>query len=148
MADREDPFVSFHFSVDVQGAGVQGYFTEVSGVGSEHELIEDKIVDGDGREITRMIPGRIKWEPVVLKKGITSDLSFWDWRKTVVDGDLDAARQNCSIFMHDDQGKVVAAWEFVNAWPSKITGPSIKSDANEIGVEEVTIVHEGFDRTQ
>lgn len=148
MADREDPFVSFHFSVDVQGAGVQGYFTEVSGVGSEHELIEDKIVDGDGREVTRMIAGRLKWEPVVLKKGITSDMSFWDWRKTVVDGDLDGARQNCSIFMHDDQGKVVASWEFVNAWPSKITGPSVKSDANEIGVEEVTIVHEGFQRTQ
>ena len=92
MADRQDPFVSFHFSVDVQGAGVQGYFTEVSGVGSEHELIEDKVVDGDGREITRMIPGRLKFEPVVLKKGITSDMSFWDWRKTVVDGDLDGAR--------------------------------------------------------
>jgi phage tail-like protein len=148
MADREDPFVSFHFSVDVQGAGVQGYFTEVSGVGSEHELIEDKVVDGDGREVTRMIPGRLKWEPVVLKKGITSDLSFWDWRKTVADGDLDGARQNCSIFMHDDQGEVVASWEFINAWPSKITGPSVKADANEIGVEEVTIVHEGFERTQ
>lgn len=148
MAEREDPLVGFHFSIDVSGAGVQGYFTEVSGIGSEHELIEDKVVDGEGREVTRMLPGRIKWEAVTLKKGLSSDMSFWDWRKMVVDGDLDGARQNCSIFMYDDQGNVVATWEFVNAWPSKITGPAPKTDANEVSIEEVTLVHEGFQRTQ
>jgi phage tail-like protein len=40
----------------------------------------------------------------------------------------------------------VAIWHFANAWPSKVTGPSLKSDDNSFGVEEVTIVHEGMYR--
>jgi phage tail-like protein len=40
----------------------------------------------------------------------------------------------------------IAIWHFANAWPSKISGPSMKSDANEIGIEELTIVHEGMYR--
>ena len=31
---REDPIVGFHFALDVQGV-IKGYFTEVSGIGSE-----------------------------------------------------------------------------------------------------------------
>ena len=40
----------------------------------------------------------------------------------------------------------VARWDFVNAWPSKVTGPQVKSDSNEYGVEEMTICHEGMKR--
>ena len=39
MADHEDPLVSFHFAVDIQGV-VQGFFTECSGLGSETEIVE------------------------------------------------------------------------------------------------------------
>ena len=34
----------------------------------------------------------------------------------------------------------------VITWPSKLTGPTFKADDNGIGVEEVTIVHEGMYR--
>jgi phage tail-like protein len=40
----------------------------------------------------------------------------------------------------------VAEWDFVNAWPSKITGPQMKADGNSIGIEEIVIVHEGIKR--
>ena len=39
MANREDPLTGFHFAVDVQGV-IKGFFTECSGLGSEHEVIE------------------------------------------------------------------------------------------------------------
>ena len=41
MADRRDPLVGFHFAVEVQGV-VTGYFTECSGIGSEHEIVEHR----------------------------------------------------------------------------------------------------------
>ncbi len=138
----EDPLLGFNFRLDI-GDTLAGFFTEVSGVGSEHEVIEHKVVDKDGHEIIRKIPGRLKWGDVTLKRGITSDMQIWAWRDAVVQGSMTDSRKNCTITMMDRNYQAVAVWHFANAWPSKVTGPNFKSDSNEFGVEEVTIVHEG-----
>ena len=123
-----------------------GYFLEASGVGSEHEIVEHTVVDENGHEMVHKLPGRLKWEDVTLKRGITEDLQIWQWRQTVIEGKMADARKNISITMLDRQYEPVAIWHFSGAWPSKVTGPSFKSDSNEFGVEEVTIVHEGMYR--
>lgn len=142
---REDPLVGFHFAVEVQGK-VTGYFSEVSGLGSEQEVIEHKVVNEKGVEVVMKIPGRLKWENIVLKRGITSDMQIWDWRKKVEDGDVTGARSDGSVTMYDQALTAVARWEFKRAWPVKVTGPSVKSDSNEIGVEELTLAHEYISR--
>ena len=140
-ASREDPLVSFHFMIDVQGE-IKGYFTEVSGLGSESEIIEQKVVNEKGIEIIKKIPGRLKWGDITLKRGITSNLDMWDWRKKGEEGKVNDARKNGSIVMFDQELAEKARWNFVNGWPTKITGPAPKADSNEIGVEELTIAHE------
>ena len=140
---RTDPLVGFHYAVEIQGM-VTGYFAECSGLGSEHEVIEHKVVDDHGREIIMKIPGRLKWENVSLKRGITNNMDIWDWRKMVEDGDVVSARSNGSIVMFDQQLGEVGRWNFENAWPVKVTGPQVKSDSNEIGIEELSIAHEGL----
>jgi len=139
-----DPLVSFNFAIEVSGI-INGYFTECSGLGSETEVVDHKIVK-DGKEIVRKIPGRLKWGDITLKRGVTTNLDFWDWRKLVEDGNVAKARKNGSIMMFDQEGKEVARWNFAAGWPSKISGPSVKSDGNEVSVEELTIVHEGIER--
>jgi len=146
-AGREDPLLGFNFALDLSGA-VKGYFTEVSGIGSENEVIEQKVVTGKGIEVILRIPGRLKWGDITLKRGITSSMELWDWRKKVEEGKVKDARKNGSIVMFDRELKEVARWNFVNAWPSKITGPSPKADSNEIGIEELTIVHEHIERAK
>ncbi|MGQ9683353.1 MAG: phage tail protein [Anaerolineae bacterium] len=147
MAPQRDPLVSFQYRVDISGR-VKGYFTECSGLGSEHEVIEHKIVDENGHEIVRKVPGRLKWENIVLKRGITDSMDVWDWRKKVEDGKVEEARTNGSIIMLDQHFQEVARWNFENAWPVKVSGPQMKSDSNEIGIEELTIAHEGLWRVQ
>jgi phage tail-like protein len=144
MSER-DPLVGFHYAIEVQGV-INGYFTECSGIGSEHEVIEHKIVDEKGRESIHKIPGRLKWENVSLKRGITSNMDIWDWRDQVVAGDVDGARRNGSIVMFNQKLSEVARWNFENAWPLKVSGPSMKADSNEFGIEEVVIAHEGLYR--
>ncbi|MBK9121805.1 MAG: phage tail protein [Chloroflexi bacterium] len=148
MADdavNSDPLGSFHFSLEV--GPVTGYFTEVSGLGSESEVIDHKIMaEGAKSTIIRKIPGRLKWGDITLKRGITSNMDMWTWRKQVEDGDVASARTNGTITMYNQALEPKASWTFTAGWPSKITGPSIKSDANELGVEEITIVHEGIKR--
>lgn len=139
-----DPLVSFHFSVEISGV-ISGYFTEVSGLGSEHEIIEYKIVD-NGHPLTRKIPGRLKWGDITLKRGISHEMDIWTWRKQVEDGDVEGARTNGSIVMMDETYAEVARWNFEYGWPSKVSGPTPKADSNEVGIEELTIVHEGIVR--
>lgn len=142
---REDPLLGFHFALDLGGT-IAGYFTECSGIGSEHEVIEHKVINEKGQEVVMKIAGRLKWENIVLKRGITSSMDVWDWRKTVEDGDLEGARRNGSIIMFDQKLNPVAQWDFERAWPVKVSGPQPKADSNEIGLEEVTIAHEYIKR--
>ena len=53
-----DPLVGFQFRLEV-GGKITGYFSEVSGIGSEHEIIEHKVVTNDGHEVIQKIPGRL-----------------------------------------------------------------------------------------
>lgn len=146
-ANREDPLVGFHFAVEIQGA-VSGYFTECSGLGSENEIIEHKVVNDKGVEVVMKIPGRLKWEDITLKRGITSSMDIWDWRKKVEEGKVSEARQDGSIVMYDQSLKEVARWNFYSAWPVKVSGPQPKSDSNEISLEELGIAHEYIERVK
>jgi len=146
MAPRgTDPLQGFHFGLEVQGA-VSGYFTEISGLGSETEIIDHKVVTKDGHEVIQKIPGRLKWGDITLKRGVTSEMDMWKWRKLVEDGKIADARKNGSIIAYDQEFQEVARWNFVRAWPSKINGPQLQADSNNITVEELTIVHEGIIR--
>ena len=141
-----DPLIGFQFRLEI-GNKLAGYFTECNGIGSEHEIIDHKVV-ADGHEIIQKIPGRLKWTEITLKRGITDDMNIWEWRSKVEAGKMKDARTNCSIIMMDRNYEDAARWDFVNAWPSKVTGPSMKSDSNEFGVEEVVLQHEGVKRVK
>lgn len=145
---EEDPLVTFVYSLTVEGK-LGGYFTEVEGIGSETEVTEQKVADPNtGEETIRKMPGRLTWSDVVLKRGVTSNMDIWTWRKQVESGDIAEARANASITMHDEEGTPVAVWNFVNAWPSKIYAPDVPGDAEATGIETLTLVHEGYERVQ
>ena len=129
MAER-DPLVGFQYLIEVSGI-ISGYFTECSGLGSETELIEHKIINEKGNEEIRMLPGRLKWEQIKLKRGITDELDIWDWRKLVVEGKMEDARMNGSIIMLNQQLEPVAQWDFERGWPLKVTGPELKAESNQ-----------------
>lgn len=146
-AQTENPLVSFNFAIEVQGQ-VNGFFTEVSGLGSETEITEHKVMGPKGQQIVMQVPGRLKWEQIVLKRGITSNMDIWDWRRLVEDGDVEESRRNGSIVMYDQMGTEVARWNFERAFPAKVTGPQPKADSGDIGIEEMTIVHEYIKRVK
>ncbi len=147
MADKiADPVVAFKFGLEISGK-LSGYFTSVSGIGSETEVITQKLTSNNGSEpIIKQIPGRLTWTPVTLRRGVTDLKDVWDWRQMVVDGKIDDARVNASIIAYSQSGEPVAQWDLENAWPSQISGPEMASDSTDFMVEEITIVHEGMTR--
>ena len=147
MADQKDPLVSAWFGVDFGGA-VVGAFRECTGMGSENELVEYKASGDNGKLVIKKVPGRMKWNNITLKRGITDAMDMWKWRGLVEQGKIADARKNGTITMYNQQGDAIAKWNFINAWPSKLTGPAANAGNNEVAIEELEIVHEGYTRAQ
>lgn len=146
MPDREDPLVAFKFGLEIEGK-LAGFFTTVSGIGSETEVVAHKVVNPETLEtIMEQNPGRLTWTPVTLKRGVTSSLDIWNWRQEVVEGKIEDARTNCSIIAYNAANDPIARWDFENAWPSKVVGPEMDAAGTSFMMEDVTIVHEGVIR--
>ncbi|MBA3532171.1 MAG: phage tail protein, partial [Ardenticatenales bacterium] len=61
-------------------------------------------------------------------------------------GKIDDARANMTVTMYDRNYTPVMHWNFRNAWPSKLAGPTLDSGSGEFSVEDMTIQHEGMNR--
>ncbi len=144
MADQ-DPLVSSWFGVEFQGQ-VVGAFRECTGLGSENEVVEYKASGQKGEYLIKKVPGRLKWNNITLKRGITDAMDMWKWRKLVEQGKISDARKNGTITMYNQQGDAIAKWNFTNAWPSKLSGPSANAGNNEVAIEELELTHEGYER--
>ena len=143
MADK-DPLVSAWFGVEFQGQLV-GAFRECTGLGSENEVVEYKASD-KGKYVIKKVAGNLKWNNITLKRGITDAMDMWKWRGLVEQGQMSEARKNGTITMYNLQGEPIAKWDFTNAWPSKLTGPSANAGNNEVAIEELELTHEGYER--
>lgn len=144
---RTDPLTGYHFYLEIDGI-TQARFRECSGLTSESQVIEYKEADKNGVTVIRKVPGVLKWSDITLKRGITDIMELWEWRKKIEDGKVDEARKSGSVVMYSQTNDEMARWNFVDGWPSKMTGPQLNANNNDIAVEEVTIAHEGLNRVK
>lgn len=137
---RNDPYGQFNFVVEIDGV-VQGGFSEASGLTTDTNLIEYR----EGNEITttRKLPGLMKYNNIVLKRGWTRDRALWDWRKKVIDGKTE--RQSGSIVLLDEARNPALRWNFREGWPSKWEGPALNAKTSEVAIETLEIAHEGIE---
>src|SRR5213592_451985 len=116
-----DLSASFSFVLEVDSVEM-GSFRKCSGIESETETIEYKEATKDGKMIIRKVPGAMKWSDITLERRIDTSTALWEWRKQIIDGDIDAARRNGSIICKDSKQATVGRWNFTAGWPSKWTG--------------------------
>lgn len=147
VAQRRDiPFPSFNFIVELIGVCDDGNsatcgFTECTGLGVELTPIEYR--NGNEDITVKKIPGLKKFENIVLKRGMTGDLNFWNWMVEGMEGQV--RRTDGTIIMQDENQQEVLRWNFKNAWPCKFTGPGYNAANNEVAMETLEICHEGLE---
>lgn len=134
---RTDPYRGYNFLVEIDGI-TQAGFQEVSGLDASSDPIEYR--EGNDPNHVRKLPGLNKYSAITLRRGITDSDELWKWYQTVQVGK--AERKNGSIVLLDDAGQEKLRWNFVNAWPTKWTGPSFNSTSNAVAVEALDIAHE------
>jgi phage tail-like protein len=137
--DRKDPLRVFHFLVEIDGIARAG-FRECSGLDSTQDVIEYR--EGNEGPSSRKLTGMVHNTNITLKRGLTDDLQLWEWREKAARGK--AERKNGSIIMLDETGAEKLRWNFVNAWPTKWTGPTLNAAGNELAIESLEIAHEGL----
>ena len=138
---RDDPYLNFNFRVEIDNVTIAG-FSEVE-IGGGHVEVVPYREGADRTSAARLLPGRVTYEPVVLRRGFTGDAQLFQWWRELVQGQLD--RRNVSIVLLDEQAGEVARWNLRRAWPSKWVGPSLRGLGNEVAIEELQLVHEGIE---
>jgi phage tail-like protein len=146
---RTNPYPAYNFLVTVNGVSNNGLaagasFTEVSGLNVEVTPIEYRA--GPGPTTVSKQAGLRKYENLVLKRGITGDVVFWNWILAGVQGQIQ--RADGSIVLLDENRAEVMRYNFTNGWPCKYTGPGLNAANNEIAMETVEICHEGLEIDQ
>ena len=136
------PLPKFYFKVTLGSQDNTTSFQEVSGLDTETQPIEYR--HGDNKLFSTIkMPGISKSGNVTLKKGIfVNDNNFWKWYDAIEMNLI--KRETVVIELLDEKGGTTMSWTLANAWPTKITGTDMKSDANEVAVETIELAHEGL----
>ena len=116
-------------------------FSEVSGIEAD-VVVVDYRPGNDKAPGPRKLPGDAHFTNIVLKRGMTSDLSLWEWMQKTLDGKIE--RKNGSIVLLNDAGEEVLRFNFRDAWPVKWTGPTFNGAASDVAIETLEIAHEGL----
>ena len=110
-------------------------------------------------------PGLITYEPVTLKRGVTSSRNLYDWYRLIQDdtafmstareltssknftvGQTDKFRKEVIIEVYNRAGEITKRWILFNAWPISYKGGddlSASDDSSKL-VEEITLTYEFF----
>jgi phage tail-like protein len=134
------PLPVFHFSVD--WGGTQLTFSEVTGLNIEVQPIEYR--DGLNPEYsTTKMPGMKKYGNLTLKRGVfASDNEYYAWMQEIALNKV--PRRDIIISLLNEDHEPVMTWKVVNAWPTKLTSPDLKANANEAAIETLEVAHEGI----
>jgi phage tail-like protein len=132
------------FYVEIEGINV-AQFSEVNGL--QIEIETESYREGGKNGFVYNFPKGIKYQPLVLKRGITDVVELWNWYKEVRNGEI--AKKNVTIRMfkspkHMQAKEAKWSWTFQKAYPIKWTGPALKADSNTIAFESIELVHQGI----
>ena len=137
MPDSQ-PYRTYNFRVEIDGIG-EAQFAEVVVPTAEIAVVEYR-EGADKSSATRKLPGRVKYGNVVLKRGITADLSLYQWFRAVSQGDFQP--RNVMIVLLDAQRQDVRRWLARDAWPVKYDGPALNAKNNEVAIETLELAVE------
>ena len=149
---RFDPYKNFKFRIKWDGKYVAGV-ARVSPLTRVTDVIEYR--EGGDPSASHKSPGRTKYEPITLERGVTHDPEFEQWADKVWNraGGLGAEvslpdfRKDITIELHNEAGQVVLAWNVYRCWPSVYQALSeLDGNVAATAFESLTLVHEGWER--
>lgn len=128
-----------HFKLSLPGLDTLGLFQECSGLSMEFDVFE--WFEGGNNEFVHHLPGRLRYPPLVLCRGMTDQqaLQEWFW-KTRERAEL----KEVVVEMRTPSARTRRTWTFADAYPIRWSGPHIAAHGSAIAIETLEIVHSGL----
>jgi phage tail-like protein len=117
------------------------------------EVVEHR--EGGDPSMSRKSPGRTKFEPITLERGVTHDTDFEIWASKVwnfnggpgAESSLADFRRDIIIDVFNQAGQKVKSYQVFRAWVSEYQASSdFDANANAVLIEHIKIEHEGWQR--
>lgn len=148
-ARTADPLSSTQFTISLDSSPV-GSFTEISGLGVTVET--EDLVEGGQNGFVHRLPRGMKWQNVVLKRGVTDSDALLEWLAECSGPGLERRSgsgyavplRTATITVHDAAGRRVRGWRLERAMPVRWTGPRFSASARELAIEELEVTHCGL----
>jgi phage tail-like protein len=151
-AQRFDPYKNFKFRVKWDGRYVAGV-SKVSALKRTTEVVEHR--EGGDPSTPRKSPGRSKYEPITLERGVTHDTEFEKWANKVwnygsglgAELSLKDFRKDTIIEMYNEAGQLVIAYKVYRCWVSDYQAlPDLDANADAVAIQSIKLENEGWER--
>jgi phage tail-like protein len=151
-AQRFDPYGNFKFRVKWDGRYVAG-ISKVSALKRTTEVIEHR--EGGDASTSRKSPGRTKYEPITLERGVTHDPEFERWANKVwnygsglgAEVSLKDFRKDVILEMYNEAGQVALSYKVYRCWVSDFQAlPDLDANANAVAIQSIKLENEGWER--
>jgi len=147
----------FYIELSLEGSSdpVDAIFMECSGFKRTQEIVEACEVTPQkwgtanasaGLVVRTKIPGNLKSNNLVLKRGLTCSSSLWQWFDDVQMGNWGELRRDGSVTIYDQASTPQARFQFARAWPTRYTIADLNASSNDFEIEEVELACEDFTR--
>lgn len=138
------------FYVEI-GGSVAASFSECSGL--DVQIEKETYLEGGVNDQQRIFLKQAKFGDITLKRGMTDDITFWEWLDTVLElgrsaagssSDTSNLRRNVTILVFNQAGETMQSWTLVGAVPVGWKTPSFQADGTSVAIEELTLAYEGL----
>jgi phage tail-like protein len=149
---RFDPYKNFKFRVKWDGQYVAG-LSKCSALKRTTEVVEHR--EGGDPSTSRKSPGRSKYEPITLERGVTHDVRFEQWANKVwnfgsalgKEVSLKDFRKDLILEVYNEAGQVALAYKIYRCWVSEYQAlPDLDANANAVAIQHLKIENEGWER--
>jgi len=151
---RFDPYKNFKFRVKWDGRYVAGV-SKISALKRTTEVVEHR--EGGDPSMVRRSPGRTKFEPITLERGMTHDTEFEKWAGKVwkfgaglgAEASLADFRKDIIIDMYNEAGQLVLSYKVYRCWVSEyaVAIPELDANTNPVTmIEFIKLENEGWER--
>jgi len=139
----------FEFRVKWDGRYIPDIF-KISGLRRTTDVITFR-EGGDDPDSDRKIPGRTSYEPIVLERQRTPDMSFEEWANKILETGSDVPitdfRKDIIVEIYK-ANQLVMAFNVFRCWPSEYVAFSeiAMNDGDSVTIESITLQNEGWVR--
>jgi phage tail-like protein len=125
-------------------SSISASFTECQGLGVKIKY--ETYYEGGVNDQQRILLGQPEFSEVVLKRGLTDDMVFWQWANQVmkIDSQKNIERRNVNILVFNQAGETMQCWTLIGAVPVGWKAPSLAASSSSVAIEELTLIYEGM----